>query len=100
MWTTPVSCTWMTPFFEQVLWPNLAERAKVKSSAQHIRPGGDRDMALVACGFSGHGRQHAHGDGGACAELLLHGGFNTLDLSSLSFGCVVRGESFVERIIY
>ena len=45
-------------------------------------PGVDR--LLIAAGFSGHGMQHSPATGLGVAELLLHGGYQTLDLTPLS----------------
>ena len=55
---------------------------------------------LVACGFSGHGLQQAPGVGRACAELMVHGGFRSVDMSCLGYERIVRGEPCLERGIY
>jgi FAD-dependent oxidoreductase domain-containing protein 1 len=53
----------------------------------------------VLCGFSGHGLQQAPAAGRAIAELVLDGGFSTLDLSR--FGCarIVAGDALPEAAI-
>ncbi|GCL63754.1 NAD(P)/FAD-dependent oxidoreductase [Pseudaquabacterium pictum] len=50
-------------------------------------------------GFSGHGLQHAPAAGRGLAELLLTGGFETLDLSAFSPQRVLTGQAFVEQAI-
>jgi glycine/D-amino acid oxidase-like deaminating enzyme len=54
---------------------------------------------IHACGFSGHGVQHAAGVGRAVAELVATGGFRTLDLAALSPERVARGERVIERAV-
>ncbi len=93
--------------FEQVLWPVLAARIegfdalRVKRAwAGHydvslldhnmivgVHP--DMHNLLFANGFSGHGLQHAPAVGRALAELVLCGGFRTLDLSRLGWARVL-----------
>jgi glycine/D-amino acid oxidase-like deaminating enzyme len=51
---------------------------------------------FFANGFSGHGLQHAPGVGRAVAELIVDGGFRTLDLGPLSFDRVLAGRPLVE----
>ena len=50
-------------------------------------------------GFSGHGLQHAAAAGRGLAELILHGGFRTLDLSPLSFQRILERKPLVEANI-
>lgn len=49
-----------------------------------------------ATGFSGHGMQQAPAAGRGLAELLLYGGFRTLDLSQLSVGRLAEGRRVLE----
>lgn len=104
--------------FEDTIWPVLAERApafealKVESSwagfyeyntlDQNGVVGWHPDVPnmLVACGFSGHGLQQSPGVGRACAELIVHGGYQTIDCSSLSYDRIARNEPLFERGIY
>jgi glycine/D-amino acid oxidase-like deaminating enzyme len=51
---------------------------------------------FFANGFSGHGLQHAPGVGRGVAELIVDGGFRTLDLSPLSLDRVLAGKRLVE----
>jgi glycine/D-amino acid oxidase-like deaminating enzyme len=46
---------------------------------------GHADNFYVACGFSGHGFMHALGVGRGLTELVLHGGYQSLDLSRMDF---------------
>ena len=100
--------------FEEVVWPALAARI---SALESIRPGrawaGPYDMNLLdhnaivgavpslsnfyLCnGFSGHGLQHSPGIGRALAELIVHGGYRTIDLSELSYERIVEHRPLVE----
>ena len=49
----------------------------------------DVDNLLFANGFSGHGLQQAPAVGRALAELVVHGGFQTLDLSEFGWSRVL-----------
>lgn len=52
-----------------------------------------------ATGFSGHGLQHSPAVGRAVAELVLDGGFATLDLSRLGFRRIAEREPLLESNI-
>jgi FAD-dependent oxidoreductase domain-containing protein 1 len=54
---------------------------------------------IFANGFSGHGIQHSPATGRGVAELILDGGFATLDMSALGFGRVIANTPLVERNI-
>jgi FAD-dependent oxidoreductase domain-containing protein 1 len=51
---------------------------------------------FLACGFSGHGIQQGPAVGRALAELILEGGFKSLDLTGLGFERVVEGRRLPE----
>ncbi|XP_063799774.1 FAD-dependent oxidoreductase domain-containing protein 1 isoform X4 [Pseudophryne corroboree] len=90
-------------YFQQKVWPLLAHRVpvfeslKVKSAWAGYYDYNTYDQNGVigihpsvqnlyfACGFSGHGLQHAPAVGRAVAELLIYGYFKTLDLGDFNF---------------
>jgi len=101
--------------FEERLWPSLAaripafERLKVTGAwAGHydyntfdqnavIGPDPIFSNLFYANGFSGHGLQHAAGVGRAVAELIVHGGFLTLDLSVFGYERIAAQRPVFER---
>ncbi|XP_075046556.1 FAD-dependent oxidoreductase domain-containing protein 1-like isoform X8 [Mixophyes fleayi] len=90
-------------YFEQKVWPLLAHRVpvfeclKAKSAWAGYYDYNTYDQNGVigthpsvqnmyfACGFSGHGLQHAPAVGRAVAELLIDGYFKSLDLNAFGF---------------
>lgn len=54
---------------------------------------------FFATGFSGHGLQQSPAVGRAVAELILDGGFKTLDLSAFDFRRIFNQEPMLERNI-
>ncbi len=89
--------------FDDVLWPRLAAQSSAFDAIK-MRGGwvGHYDMNLldgnpvidrfpavpnfiVAAGFSGHGLQHAPAVGRAVKEMILDGGFQSIDLSRLGY---------------
>lgn len=102
-------------WFDQRIWPGLARRVLAFEAIkltnawaghydQNALDGnaiigpwtGRLDNFLIACGFSGHGLQHAPAVGRALTELILHGGYRTLDLSRLSYQRIVDGKPLAE----
>jgi len=100
--------------FEEIYWPSLAARIPAFES---IKPGrawaGHYDMCLLdhnaiigkavgfenfylANGFSGHGLQQSPAVGRGLAELLVHGGYRTLDLSELGHERVIADRPIHE----
>jgi glycine/D-amino acid oxidase-like deaminating enzyme len=101
--------------FDEHLWPELAhripafERLKVTGSwAGHYDYNSLDQNAVVgfdpmltnfiyANGFSGHGLQQAPGVGRAVAELIVHGGYRTIDLGVFGYRRIAAGRPLVER---
>jgi FAD-dependent oxidoreductase domain-containing protein 1 len=100
--------------FETELWPALAHRIPAFEEARLERawagyfemntfdhnailgPHPSLANLLFMNGFSGHGMQQAPVIGRAMAELILHGRFDTLDLSELSFARVAENRPLRE----
>ncbi len=101
--------------WDEVVWPALAARVpafeavRVSSAwAGHYDYNSFDQNALLgilpeapnfvfANGFSGHGMQQSPGVGRGIAELILHGGYRSLDLSALDVGRVQAGRKLLER---
>ena len=101
-------------WFEEIVWPTLAHRVpafqavKLRSSwAGHyavntidqnaiVGPHPRLENLFFANGFSGHGLQHAPGIGRALSELILWGGFRSLDLSRFGFQRFASGNLIKE----
>jgi len=101
-------------WFEQRLWPLLARRvpgfeaARLLSSwAGHydvnvldhnviLGPHPDIDNLLFANGFSGHGLQQSPAVGRALMELVLHGGYRSLDLAAFGWQRVLENRPLRE----
>ncbi|MFZ5789158.1 MAG: NAD(P)/FAD-dependent oxidoreductase [Pseudomonadota bacterium] len=100
--------------FDDVVWPALAHRVPAfeaikltRAWAGHYdyntldqnliigRPPGLANFYL-ANGFSGHGLQQSPAVGRALSELILHGGYRTIDLSRFGYERVLRGEPLAE----
>jgi FAD-dependent oxidoreductase domain-containing protein 1 len=101
--------------FETELWPALAhrlpsfERLKLKRSwsghyAMNRLDGnaiigpwvGGLENFIVAVGFSGAGLQKGPAIGRAITELLLHGRYQTIDLSRLSYQRIIDNQPLFE----
>ena len=101
--------------FESELWPALAHRVKAfehlklkRTWAGHyamnrfdgnaiIGPWiGGLENFYVATGFSGAGLQKGPAIGRALCELLLHGRYQTIDLSRLSYARIINNQPLFE----
>lgn len=102
-------------FFETEVWPRLAARVPIFESLKAVNawagyydtntldhnavigPHPEIANLYFANGFSGHGAQQAAAAGRAVAELILHGGFRTLDLTRLGYERIAANEPLLER---
>ncbi|MEM0987375.1 MAG: FAD-binding oxidoreductase [Pseudomonadota bacterium] len=103
--------------WEEKLWPVLAnrvpafERIKVVNSwVGHyafntldanavIGPHPEVSNFMFLNGFSGHGLQQSPAMGRGMSELLIHGAYQTLDLSELGYDRVIADEPFLEMAV-
>jgi len=100
--------------FYDTIWPILAARVRAFEAVKLIRSwAGYYEMNIVdhngivgphpslanvffANGFSGHGLQQSPAVGRGIAELIVDGGYRSLDLTPLAFTRLVEGRRLVE----
>jgi glycine/D-amino acid oxidase-like deaminating enzyme len=78
-------------------WSGLYEQCELDGNPIIGSWTGHHENFFVATGFSGHGMMHAPAVGRAIAELILHRRFETIDLSRLGYGRVLKNEPYAER---
>jgi glycine/D-amino acid oxidase-like deaminating enzyme len=101
--------------FDEALWARMAARVPAFEQLRVERAwAGYYEMNLFDCnaiigahpdvanlwfanGFSGHGMQQAPAAGRGVAELIVHGRFDTLDLSPLGFDRLIQGRPLREE---
>jgi len=102
------------PLFEEVIWPVLATRIPAFEAIKPTRawvghydyntldqnavigPHPEVENFLFANGFSGHGLQQAPAVGKSIAELIVHGGYRTIDCTAFGYSRVAEGTAFRE----
>jgi FAD-dependent oxidoreductase domain-containing protein 1 len=101
-------------WFEERIWPVLAARVPAFEAIKLVNAWSchydynalDQNAVIGAhpelanfyfCnGFSGHGLQQAPGAGNAIAELIVHGGFRTIDLARLGYERIAENRPLKE----
>lgn len=102
-------------YFEQVVWPALAHRFPAFEACRCHRTwsglyeqneldgnpviGPWREQCpnlLTIAGFSGHGMMHAPAAGRAIAELIVHGRFQSLDLTRFGYERIAANQPYAE----
>ncbi len=103
------------PQFEEVLWPSIANRVPAFENLKLSRAwAGHYDLnlfdhnaivgrlpgyqnAYLAAGFSGHGVQQSPAVGRGLSELIVHGGYRTLDLADFAYERIAANKPLLER---
>ncbi|MBP7003544.1 FAD-binding oxidoreductase [Amaricoccus sp.] len=103
--------------FEEVIWPALAERSEAFEAIKVVNQwaghydfntldhnlivGRDPVVAnfIYANGYSGHGLQQSPAAGRGVSELIVYGGYRTLDLSEVGYERIVENRPFLEKAV-
>lgn len=65
-----------------------------------VGPHDELGNLIFATGFSGHGVMHAPAVGRGVAELIVHGGYRSIDLSPLGWARIRNSTPMRENIVY
>lgn len=105
-------------FWEELVWPTIANRVPAFEAVKLVRAWAghydyntlDQNVILgphpgctnmiLANGFSGHGLQQSPAAGRALAELVIHGGYRSLDLTRFSYDRVLKNDPIVEANVW
>lgn len=103
--------------FEDMIWPALAERSPAFEAIKVVNQwAGHYDFNtldhnlivgrhpevtnfIYANGFSGHGLQQGPAAGRGVSELIIHGGFRTLDLTEVGYERIIENRPFLEKAV-
>ena len=103
--------------FEDIIWPALAGRSPAFEAIKVVNQwAGHYDFNVLdhnlivgrhpevqnfifANGFSGHGLQQGPAAGRGVSELIVYGGYRTLDLSEVGYERVLENRPFLEKAV-
>lgn len=103
--------------FEDMIWPALAHRSAGFEAIKVVNQwAGHYDFNtldhnlivgrhpqvrnfIYANGFSGHGLQQGPAAGRGVSELIIYGGYRTLDLSEVGYERIVENRPFLEKAV-
>jgi glycine/D-amino acid oxidase-like deaminating enzyme len=103
--------------FEEIIWPALAARSPNFEAIKVVNQwAGHYDFNTLdhnlivgrhpevtnfvfANGYSGHGLQQGPAAGRGVSELIVYGGFRTLDLSEVGYERIVENRPFLEKAV-
>jgi glycine/D-amino acid oxidase-like deaminating enzyme len=103
--------------FEEIVWPILADRSVAFEAVKVVNQwaghydfntldhnlivGRHPEVAnfIFANGYSGHGLQQAPASGRAVSELIIYGGYRTLDLTDVGYERIVANRPFLEKAV-